>query len=875
MLKNNSKTQSLFLPISSVVFVSENNYQEISKEDINPNIIGHKAFGLTCLPKLWTLPFLCISDELFSSYCDTQNIFQQNNILKKWAERIVTAASLIGISPSSKIIIRSSGKSESLEERGKFHSSKGSFDNLLIVLKNCISTLASEDELRKQKIPLVLQVYCSQNYANGHLSNERRWSKENRDWVVEYETFKTRSSNNSYKINLRNWRKIIDINSLKEEPLSCSLSPHISNALKIAAAWAYELKIRVHFEWCWDGSKIILVQADLEHDSVGIDPIQINKPNRILSERFKPKCLKEISQDNIQYHKIENVFIYLKLNLIDKTNLYILENQDIIQKLSTGQNVDILEEDLRELVKDSLVIRMDIETDDRNKRQLLPRTNEVRSLEVAMDWLRKESNRFVSDPQNKEKIVFIFHNFIPAVSSAFAYAAPGNRNVQIESLWGLPEGLYYNSHDKYAVDTKNSKIETIHHEDVKNFTVDVKRNSKRFIIAPDSDGIWTSKSVKPTFYWRSSIKPQSLVKQIAYESRLIAEEVGEPISIMWFIGIPSEISKKSILPWYHEVFDPNIMNRAQTKRKKKYFDESFLIRKMADLRKLEIESNTTYPKIRRIRIQPCEDELIRDKETLKKIGEIAKKINAVILLEGGILSHAYYQLITTNAIVEINHPFSDIEGKQEFRKLVRDKVPIKIEDGGELVEKGQLVGENLLKALKEKLIEESFEVLDAIDQEQIIAELSDVSEVIDAILSKIKVSKTKLKQIQEKKRKKVGGFNEGFILIETKNPLPQSQENKEKTLFDDAPNPIPILKENPEITKWTDKRELDKGKTTLLTLEVPSIMDSWASDFPKIQLKLDTDTDIKITGNINGKRNGSKLTINISITVPNFQLKLF
>ena len=44
------------------------------------------------------------------------------------------------------------------------------------------------------------------------------------------------------------------------------------------------------------------------------------------------------------------------------------------------------------------------------------------------------------------------HNYIPAPASAFAYAKPEESVVKIEALWGLPEGLYYYSHDKYLVE---------------------------------------------------------------------------------------------------------------------------------------------------------------------------------------------------------------------------------------------------------------------------------------------------------------------------------------------------------------------------------------------------------------------------------------
>src|SRR5690606_12268061 len=97
----------------------------------------------------------------------------------------------------------------------------------------------------------------------------------------------------------------------------------------------------------------------------------------------------------------------------------------------------------------SLVIRTDIVSDDLSQKQLLPRTHEVRNFDEAKDWLIKNSSALLEKLSANSELAFIFHNFIPAEAAAFAFSAPGERKVQIEALWGIPEGLYYNSHDKY------------------------------------------------------------------------------------------------------------------------------------------------------------------------------------------------------------------------------------------------------------------------------------------------------------------------------------------------------------------------------------------------------------------------------------------
>ena len=248
--------------------------------------------------------------------------------------------------------------------------------------------------------------------------------------------------------------------------------------------------------------------------------------------------------------------------------------------------------------------------------------------------------------------------------------------MQIEALWGLPEGLYYNAHDKYIVDTQEPGGKDLRREHIGRFTIQRKASFKKFFVAPDQHGRWTTQILKPPYDWRWSIKKREWVKEIALESRRIAEEEGKPLSIMWFIGVPKEFCIKPIFPWHHETFDPTITSRALTHRTKTPFDKSLVIKTSADIEVLRREAEKPRSDVRRVRIQPQEEVLLRDKDTLRMVGELTKKMNAIILLEGGVLSHAYYQLMRTNAIIEVLQPFEDYEDKREFYKIVRDKIPI-------------------------------------------------------------------------------------------------------------------------------------------------------------------------------------------------------
>lgn len=880
MVKNKKKIHytPLLKPLYPIKYISANGITDLSPESITIDKVGKKAFGLSCLPKDWTLPFIIISDELVSQWLESESA-NKKKIIRHWISMILSAANSISIDINDKIIVRSSGEKEGIDERGKYYSKKGILNELKSPLEFCLKKLTADHDLEGDKIPLIIQKCVAPISAMGHLSNERRCYRELRDWLGVYEE-PIEWEGKHFQINNRNWRVKINTEKMEHDSLRCNLSAHVSEVLKFPATWGSDRQVRLHFEWVWDGNIIYIVQADRENETIGIVPAKISELKKQLPPKFIPSFLKEIhSEHENKFEKIRNAILYKKLGLLNK-KLYILDDQNVISEIAKGKIPPQIEKDIAELVKGSLVIRMDIATTDLKKRQFLPRTN-VRKLDHATKWLIDVSAE-IRKQGIMEELIFIFHNFIPAVSSAFSYSAPGQRQVQIEALWGLPEGLYYNKHDKCIVDTMESDYQNINPDELDKFKIKYKLNCKQFFVTPDADGSWKTKIVKPPYDWHRAIKYTKWIQKLAFYSRKIAESEKKSISIMWFIGVPKELSPNSIIPWYHEPYDPQITNRAITHRTKTPFDKSLVIRTAEDVETLRKETESGKSQVRRVRIQPNDEKLLRDKDTLKSIGQLAKEIDAVILLEGGVLSHAYYQLMETNAIVEVRHPFSDFEDSQEFNKLVRDKVATNISHGGEVVKMAKLYGEFFLRALKEKLIEEAFEVLDSVDQKAIIGELADVNEVIDGILSQLNVDKVELHRQQELKREKAGGFKSGVILQRTENPLPTKVEIHNQ-LFSDfeqnlegessLPDAIKAIKDSRYIHKWSDRRRHAAALETILRLTVPMTIDKWTETSP--QIEIDSGMDGTIRAKVTGTRKGSKIQIEISFYIPNQQLKLF
>lgn len=293
------------------------------------------------------------------------------------------------------------------------------------------------------------------------------------------------------------------------------------------------------------------------------------------------------------------------------------------------------------------------------------------------------------------------------------------------------------------------------------------------------------------------------------------------------------------------------------------------------IRNLESESST----ITHIRVKPVEERLLREKATLQRIGKIAKEWDKVILLEGATLSHAYYQLIQVGALVQAEAWFEEDNEVKEFHKLVRDRIPSRISEGGERVDIGTLSGDSLMRALKDKLVEEAIEVLDSKNYDSLLEELADVQEVIKAILKKIDSSIDEVNRIQESKFRKLGGFDEGLVLHGTSNPSIQNSSNQNLSLELDL---SPAMDTGIQVTNhtinrpsssWKDKRRSGNSEELLVNFVVPILEDSWAIDSQELD---DPNGRRGVSkARLKGKRTSGNLRIELSLYSTGPQLDLF
>ena len=799
--------------------------------NITPETVGQKAYGLTCIPKHWVPPFcvICHSLAIKIASGDACSVLTWLNQIE-WLKNT-----------SIKLMLRSSAVDETMEERGSLMSEQVTLNTLLQSLTRCVAATVDYGK----EIHWIIQVYI-QPKIKGHLSNERRVAKAKRDWLVDFEAPESINDAPLMPISLavRNWRHG---NAIIPAALECPSSIAIDRVLRIPSQWAVELKIRIHFEWVWDNSHVWLVQGDLCIRKEGIDP-----------RALLPKEVGKVQVDNLQkfraatasdfndYRKLANAQHYSNIGY-QLPAFYVLEDREVIDELISGKPSETVTKDLLTLISQPLVIRTDGKDLPPEMRQMLPRSDELRTIESVINWFSNEFPKWLSAfGQYKDRLIFICHHFVPALASAWSMAEPGKRVVRIEALWGIPEGMYWYGHDAFEVDTGNVDLLAVNNG---KFRYSRRERYKEWFIAPDIDGVWSAHRTSELFDWKTTISDDKWLHEIALTTRKIAEKLGYPVNVMWFLGVHPDASKHIILPWYHEKSELNRNALKGAPRFKRADSKAVELHTQADWEKLKERTPADLESVKRITVSPRDQSLIRSKEFLDDLAAFAKMRNAVIEIKGGVLAHVFYILQRAGCNVEVFDLFGTKEENLVFKKVVRDKIPESIAAKGELVTQIKIKGEELVEALKTKLIEEAIEVMDAKSTGETIEELADVLEVLHALSHHLKISMKQIEDARKHKRQERGGFDEGKVLVKTSSPtslhpvqasLPYTSSIFEGEIYTEAG--AVILE--PDIRLHQDEREVAGVRERILEIGLPTVLNFQVTRKTEFNLTVDMEQGV-------------------------------
>jgi predicted house-cleaning noncanonical NTP pyrophosphatase (MazG superfamily) len=697
---------------------------------------GPKAASLAALPRQWTPPFALVSASVF----DGSN--QNGPALLALGANFVSRFRDLGKITGS-ILVRSSVVGETIWDRGRYKSVKlalSSHDFEAALSDAVTKVLSSAPDKR---IGLVIQTYVGPR-ARGEFGNLLRVSKTRDHWEL--------SSESSGAISRIRFNAQRDEAANAHSPLQ--VMPGVSRARLFGsiAAWlnSYLLRgrsQRINCEWIADHRHVYLVQVDQEDDDcLGVNPFQVRvAPVHQPAARRGTFLVPAEGQALQEWDKLCVLNELWEPTASHKPTLFYIP----ISQLPLSDDIaglSQLEADFRELIgPDNIVVRTSVPAGT-EKLPNLKRTEGATPSE-AVKWCIMARDEFFHEHGAGARFAFIAHRFMPARASAWVRAEPGNPTVEIHSLWGLPDALQYCPYDIWEIHLPT---------DVATEYPDYKSH---MLIARE-DGGWEYVRVKNEFGRSLSIGRREAM-DLATRTAIIADRLGKPCHVMWFVGCVDQCAAQFSVPWYW----------TEAHEAERNLDRSnyqvFLISNEKDL---EIFRNRSGSRSRlALELMPTDRDLMRDIKFISAVGKAAKELGVPVILAGSTLAHAYFALMRERCTVvargEKEH--SRVRRNMSFGKIVRDKIPGRIADRkeAEITRKSHGIVKKCF--LTSKLLEEALEVRNSQTADEKRIELADLYEVLRALAQAEGITIDEVVAAADQKKAKAGGFDEGLVLLQT------------------------------------------------------------------------------------------------------------
>jgi predicted house-cleaning noncanonical NTP pyrophosphatase (MazG superfamily) len=710
--------------------VLESTWSEALDERVH---YGPKGAMLAVLPRQWTLPFALIPADMVANIKDRSDVFT-DEVLEQFRSLALS---------NGNIIVRSSVIEESIWDRGTYESVVATADATNFGVRFYDAARRVIASANGRPLGLVIQCHIVAR-SRGEFGNLLRISKTRDQWELSVEQG---ASISRARLNTQRDEAASD-----KAPLRIRAGQARERLFGSIGAWANSYLTRgrsqrLNCEWITDNQVVYLVQIDEEdEDFSGINPFQlrispahspgsaqgryVSYPDKsALGQWDKLKVLEELWEEQA-LHK--PMLFYGPLSLLPRTG--------------DASGLADLERDFSKLIgNDGIVVRTSVRTS-AEKLTNLPRTESVTPAEAAR-WCLEHRDKFQASGMKVEDFAFVAHRFLDARASAWIRADPQNPVVEIHGLWGLPDALQYCPYDIWDVHLP-TEVATEYPE------------YKSNILIPSGNGGWEYVRVKNELARSLCISRKDAV-DLANRSATIAHRLGRACHIMWFVGCVDDSGKHFSIPWYWtEAHDAE----------KNVDRANYKVVVVSDRTSLDRFVKMEGSRLRQaIEFKPTDQTLMRDTPFIEAVGQAAMLADVPVILAGSTLAHAYYQLRRQGCTVVASgeKEYSRIRRTVDFGKLVRDKIPERIAQRQE-IEITQTVPPQIMKGfLTGKLLEEALEVRTAETLGAKEIELGDLYEVVRGLAAAEGITQERVIERADEKRKKVGGFDRGIVLMQT------------------------------------------------------------------------------------------------------------
>ncbi len=756
--------------------------EEISKSEI----LGHKAYGLFRVPTSWVPDFLVLTVYFYKKWKTGGINSAFENLYPKEKEKIflfLEEMKRIG----SHIIIRSNSPTESIETSSGKYYSESVYPNIDQVL-NSIDRLCSAN---KENEMFVLIQRCIDRSEIIHASNERRVSKDKFHWRVE-----GLSEDKIVRLLEKN-QHISDNNGLnaknEKEVILC-----------LKKIFSYLVNINTglfHCEIAWDGKRVWLVQVDeikeIEYTETA-NKYLTTKDSLVKKGKRDFNFLKPFQEiPKNEWKKLDRVLFFQELGF-PTADVYLLSGQDWLEKSKEKNNP--IKSEIFQLLDQPIIIRTDLKTSVSEEDIMLLTSKPIHTVEEVISFL-ENAQKIFSDRNIKEsEWAFLFSNIYRVRASAMVHARPYSKSVQVDAVWGFADGLSYLPHDTYFMDVSNRKITK--NIDYKNLC----------LIGIDEN--WRLIPIEKPLDWKPVLNNKE-IRIVSEWGLRLAKYLNKEIQLMVFAHISGFSGLKYLLPWHYTTFQLTFPERSSFSI---CSDKSiYTIQNNNDLSRID-----NIPGLKGIYLWPDVVEM-RNKDFIIRIAKIAAEKKIPIIFEGSLLGHAYYAMVREGATVLASRQLFPPKEVIKYEKLVRDEIPAIVKRAGSIARVKKLLKPEAILFLKQKLIEEAFEVWNA-EEATTAEELADLMEIIYSLSENINIPKRKIEEIRTEKLKKRGGFKKYIYLEETiyqQFGITQAEKGKIPLLFDED------IDLRQSFTRKGNKkkiiRPIEKNKNEFLAFEIPLI----------------------------------------------------
>ncbi len=601
--------------------------------------------------------------------------------------------------------------------------------------------------------------------AVGHLSNEYRHAQRNVDFLYEVE-----ESSESY---LRPTRTTLSFRlprpvrpPFPTQPLSLAAVGGFEPTLRHAAQWISQHLGRGHAEWVLENETLWLVQFDSDSNENDSPPMARWEQVPVTPFVGELAAFRRIDESNRceRWRKTRSHAIFAKSGL-HVPPVFVLDDANVIRDLEGEEQTNKIVGDFEALAQLPMVVRLDV--DQRIVEWTsLPAIGPLTSATRAMDFVRESVRQAIRERgADATDIAIVVHHFVPSRGAAWATAGPNNRLARVDSIWGLPDGLQAYPYDTSLVNTDTSQAET---------TV----RYKDTILDVDESGKWFARSLSNK-YARREVLVDSDALAIAQQTRQVAKHLGRVVKVMWFVQADARMGFPRHVPWILIEDDEETLDADLEVRGKPVKATRALIKRVqlgtprrigdkGDLQAFENNPESFDVGNKTVLLRP-EGSLLRDQSFIYDVADAAKRHGDwTVAMEGSVLAHATYQLRTRGVRVISVWAHMAPTPKRRFNKLVRDAIPDKIRGAGEVVYSRELQPAEFKLALREKLVEEALEALNARSTEGLTEEIADLLTVARALASAEGLVWADVETVENQKRQKRGGFDTHTFLTSTR-----------------------------------------------------------------------------------------------------------